>query len=219
MEQSTRRCSSVVWWGGMSKLKMRSAHYVAENMYAWYIESSTVMCWLDWAAFELHSEFRHEISIKVMRVVLCTMLELQNILMTQMGRKPHGTLYQKDFIAKWRQCQRRARSPTGLSYVSFGRGHTGGFKGGEAPADATRPHVARYMTAARAAPMCKSNLRNATRIAPHARMRELEARVSRVGGRTWLQLTGHGDMQGFDSSSLARTCIALACSLYIYLYI
>ena len=31
----------------------------------------------------------------------------------------------------------------------------------------------------------------------------LIAGVSRAGARTWLQLTGHGDMQGFDSSSLA----------------
>ena len=30
-----------------------------------------------------------------------------------------------------------------------------------------------------------------------------EARVSRAGARTGLQLQGHGDMQGFDSSSLA----------------
>jgi hypothetical protein len=29
------------------------------------------------------------------------------------------------------------------------------------------------------------------------------ARVSRAGARTGLQLPGHGDMQGFDSSSLA----------------
>ena len=30
-----------------------------------------------------------------------------------------------------------------------------------------------------------------------------EARVSRAGARTGLQLQGHGDMQGFGSSSLA----------------
>ena len=30
------------------------------------------------------------------------------------------------------------------------------------------------------------------------------ARVSRAGARTGLQLQGHGDMQGFDSSSLAK---------------
>ena len=31
----------------------------------------------------------------------------------------------------------------------------------------------------------------------------LNAGVSRAGARTWLQLTGHGDMQGFDSPSPA----------------
>ena len=30
------------------------------------------------------------------------------------------------------------------------------------------------------------------------------ARVSRAGAQTGLQLQGHGDMQGFDSSSLAK---------------
>ena len=36
----------------------------------------------------------------------------------------------------------------------------------------------------------------------------LAAVVSRAGARTWLQLTGHGDMQGFDFPSAANGLFA-----------
>ena len=36
-----------------------------------------------------------------------------------------------------------------------------------------------------------------------------DAVVSRAGARTWLQPTGHGDMEGFDSSSAAIAFVFL----------